>query len=188
MSLMETSQLLGNFGEFVGAIAVVVTLVYLAVQVRHSREATETNTRSLRSVARIEAGKNWWEEAVRLALSPDMARIVAQGFEDASVLDDNDRERLVVWYMQHFFMKDTAYHQYLEGVLPEDVWKAHELVTFGLVRSESVMRVWDAGYIPATTEFKAYIERLRDDSTGTTWSWTNKARVFDEIGTHPANG
>ena len=44
MSLMETSQLLGNLGEFVGAIAVVVTLVYLAVQVRHSREATETNT------------------------------------------------------------------------------------------------------------------------------------------------
>ena len=34
MDLMSISQLLGNFGEFVGAIAVVVTLAYLAVQVR----------------------------------------------------------------------------------------------------------------------------------------------------------
>ena len=30
------AQLLGNYGEFVGAIAVVVTLVYLAVQIRAS--------------------------------------------------------------------------------------------------------------------------------------------------------
>ena len=30
------AQLLGNYGEFVGAIAVVATLAYLAVQVRQS--------------------------------------------------------------------------------------------------------------------------------------------------------
>ena len=45
MTLMETAQLLGNFGEFVGAIAVVATLVYLAVQVGHSKEALKENTR-----------------------------------------------------------------------------------------------------------------------------------------------
>lgn len=53
MDLMSTAQLLGNLGEFGGAIAVVITLVYLAVQVRHSKEATEANTRSLRSIARL---------------------------------------------------------------------------------------------------------------------------------------
>jgi hypothetical protein len=35
MDLTSTAQLLGNLGEFVGAIAVVATLVYLAIQVRH---------------------------------------------------------------------------------------------------------------------------------------------------------
>ena len=37
MDLLSTAQLLGNFGEFVGAIAVVVTLFYLAAQVKQSR-------------------------------------------------------------------------------------------------------------------------------------------------------
>ncbi len=188
MSLMETAQLLGNFGEFIGAIAVVVTLGYLAVQVRHSRAATETNIKSLRSAARFEVGRYWSEEAIRLAFSPDMASILAAGFEDASRLDDNDRERLVAWYLQHFFMKDTLYHQYLEGVLPEDVWKAHELVTVGCTQCESFMRVWDAGYIPVTEEFKAYIERLREENPMTTWSFANKARVFDDLGTPATNG
>ena len=36
MTLMDMAQLLGNFGEFVGAIAVVVTLVYLSVQIRQN--------------------------------------------------------------------------------------------------------------------------------------------------------
>ena len=42
MSTLEVSQLLGNYGEFVGAIAIIVTLIYLAVQVRQ-------NTRSMQS-------------------------------------------------------------------------------------------------------------------------------------------
>ena len=50
---MSTAQLLGNIGEFVGAIAVVVTLGYLAVQVRHGREATEANTRSVAQSERV---------------------------------------------------------------------------------------------------------------------------------------
>ena len=36
MDLMSTAQLLGNFGEFVGAIAVVATLIYLSVQIRQN--------------------------------------------------------------------------------------------------------------------------------------------------------
>ena len=44
---METIQMLGSLGEFVGAIAVVATLVYLAIRVRHSKEAMEGNTKSL---------------------------------------------------------------------------------------------------------------------------------------------
>ena len=38
------AQLLGNYGEFFGAIAVVVTLGYLAVQIRHNTNATKAAT------------------------------------------------------------------------------------------------------------------------------------------------
>ena len=37
------AQLLGNYGEFVGAIAVVATLGYLAVQIRQSNIAAQTS-------------------------------------------------------------------------------------------------------------------------------------------------
>lgn len=45
------AEILGNYGEFIGAIAVVGTLVYLAIQVRQSREATIENTKAIRAAS-----------------------------------------------------------------------------------------------------------------------------------------
>jgi hypothetical protein len=45
MDLMSVAQLLGNLGEFVGAIAVVVTLAYLTVQIRQTNKIQKTLTR-----------------------------------------------------------------------------------------------------------------------------------------------
>ena len=114
-----------------------------------------------------------------MALSPDMASIVASGFEDASRLDDNDRERLIAWFLQHMFMKDTLYHHYLDGVLPEEVWHAHELVTIRSIQTDAWWRVWEAGFMPVTEQFREYIERLREENPPTSWSFANKARIFD---------
>ncbi len=41
--MLEITQILGNIGEFVGALGVVATLIYLAIQVRHSAVLLESN-------------------------------------------------------------------------------------------------------------------------------------------------
>ena len=38
-------EALGNLGDFIGGIAVVVTLLYLALQVRHNTRAMQTASR-----------------------------------------------------------------------------------------------------------------------------------------------
>jgi hypothetical protein len=40
MDLMTTAELLGNFGEFVGSMSILVTLIYQAVQIRQSGRST----------------------------------------------------------------------------------------------------------------------------------------------------
>jgi uncharacterized protein YoxC len=46
MPVAEAAQLLGNIGELVAAIAVVVTLVYLAIEVRQHSQSTRAATYS----------------------------------------------------------------------------------------------------------------------------------------------
>ena len=43
MDFVELSTVLGNLGEFIGSVAVLATLIYLAVQVRQSKELLERN-------------------------------------------------------------------------------------------------------------------------------------------------
>jgi len=59
MDLQATAQLLGNFGEFAGAIAVVVTLGYLAVQVRQNTKSMDRSTRTERAKASYDHLNNY---------------------------------------------------------------------------------------------------------------------------------
>ena len=43
MDIQVAAQILGNFGEFVGAVAVLVTLIYLARQVGENARSSESN-------------------------------------------------------------------------------------------------------------------------------------------------
>ena len=44
MSIQETAQILGNVGEFVGAIVVMITRVYLALQLRISNKLAQASS------------------------------------------------------------------------------------------------------------------------------------------------
>ena len=47
MDHQESAQLLGNYGEFVGAIAAVITLGYVAIQTRQNSGVTRAARLSL---------------------------------------------------------------------------------------------------------------------------------------------
>ncbi len=92
------AQLLGNYGEFVGAIAVVGTLVYLALQVRHSKEAMNANTRSLdesrrltRETMLLQLVARWDSSFVQTGENREIASIVVRGNENPEELDAVDR-------------------------------------------------------------------------------------------------
>ena len=89
MDLMETAQLLGNFGEFFGAIAVVVTLAYLAVQLRQ-------NTLSNKSTYQLQIQSNFTRTTEQLFGNSEMCRLLADCREPTlpSDLSSADMERI----------------------------------------------------------------------------------------------
>ena len=57
MDHQALAQLLGNYGEFFGSIAVLVTLIYLAVQVRYSKKLLHENRNvALSQISQTNAG------------------------------------------------------------------------------------------------------------------------------------
>jgi len=82
------AQLLGNYGEFVGAIAVVVALGYLAVRIRQ-------NTRTV-SLNRGQAGAAEFSQVhEQIFGNADLASLIAQCRNpEASELSPGDEERV----------------------------------------------------------------------------------------------
>jgi len=76
MDHLTFAQLLGNYGEFVGAIAVVATLAYLAVQIRQNSQmlATDMISRSFELALHSHIatmGENPMRAAALAATNPD---------------------------------------------------------------------------------------------------------------------
>jgi len=81
MPSLETAQLLGSIGEFLGSIAVLITLVYLAIQTRHARVANEANVQWQRANASRELATMW-------ATSPQAVELLAEfGQPDSKIPD-----------------------------------------------------------------------------------------------------
>ena len=85
MELREFAELLGNFGEFFGAIAVVATLGYLVIQIKQNTSALRASSRQEIATSYRENNKLLADEKVARAYSIGMSQYPDLCFEDRSL-------------------------------------------------------------------------------------------------------
>ena len=160
MSFTEITAVLGNLGEFIGAIAVVVTLFYLAIQVKQSKEATEANTRSLeegRNLALVQTYQaNLFRKSdylMRLSESPMLPARLKYFELGYNALDSTER-----YYMRTTILSQvadvTARHYAMEkGLAPE------YLEAFPALLREQRKSWEEFGILPLGDEFRESFKR-----------------------------
>ena len=123
---METIQMLGSLGEFVGAIAVVATLVYLAIQVRHSKDAMEANTRLLDEGRRLALAQAYENRTItlldNLRDSRDSRHVKLFAGADGDDPEDQIRARLSLRWWTNYL--DNIYYQYQQGFIDEEYYQS----------------------------------------------------------------
>lgn len=113
-NILET---LGNLGDFIGGIAVVVTLIYLAIQIRHNTAALQTASRQA-----IAAG---YRDSNRLRLDPRTALAWAKGLSSVSELPFEDRAIFGTVVNDEALFFQGAFALYESGQLEESTYKAY---------------------------------------------------------------
>ena len=118
---MVTLETLGNLGEFVGGAAVVISLLYLAFQIRQ-------NSKTVRVAAYHSFNEANARVLLAMAQGPSPAHTLTKGIPDIHALDSAESFQfitLVVSLLQSF---QTAYFQHRDGLLPNDLWRRHRAV------------------------------------------------------------
>ena len=106
-------EAIGAVGEVLGAIGVIATLGYLAVQIR--RNTTAMRAESRRSGTQASAAAN-----IAIAQDGELARIFNQGLRDPSGLSPEEHTRFAFLLATIIGPMSTMYDEVRLGIMPED--------------------------------------------------------------------
>ncbi len=81
---------IGAIAELLGAIGVIASLVYLATQIRHSRDQMSQNTQAMRAGSYQSFFQNLDEVAARSSSGPEYAKAVRLGSADLDQLSEEE--------------------------------------------------------------------------------------------------
>ena len=144
---------IGAIAELLGAVAVLATLVYLARQIRQSRDAVQ-------SASAETVLSNMNAAYQNAATSPVLGRVLFTGQENIQSLNDEEKGQFVFWFFGYLRTLELAYHHYLSGNFNESMWDGYSRHTQSLLSTTGVRQYWEIRKDVFSPEFVSYIEEL----------------------------
>jgi hypothetical protein len=144
---------LAAWGEFIGGIAVVVSLVYLASQIRQNSRLLKNSTAATMGDADLALGS-------LVAADPELVSILSKGLEDRTSLSECDRLRFnIVFDMaMRSFLRSYVFAQ-TAGVEPS-IWQT-EIRSYGpMIRSPGGQAWWSESRPMFSDDFGAFLDGL----------------------------
>jgi hypothetical protein len=144
---------LGNIGEFVAAIAVVISLVYLAIQIRQNTRQVDVNTTALQQAAFDQAIQCFSRYRDPITRDTALAELYLTGLRDPDALNAPERLRFRHILMDLFLGYYSMYLRSQDSAFFGESWEANVPIIRDLLTYPGVGAWWDAtrercGYHP----------------------------------------
>ena len=145
-------QVISSIAEIIGAIAVVISLAYVAIQVRST---TEQNRAMMEQAIADRLNDN-----MMIASSTDIGSIVHRGMADFTELDEAEKSKFTFYYSSWFRSMEQAHRQYLRGFLDVEVWSGYEAYLSMTLESAAVRSYWQAREKVYNKNFRGLVQKL----------------------------
>jgi hypothetical protein len=154
---MTDLQSLANIGEIIGAITVVLSLIYLAIQIRQSTQAqrTENYSRALDRLAAMQSS---------LSQDDQFSLIFSKGVLDTTKLTPQERLRFTWSLYEAFGAFEFMFHASKTDAIPEEVWRRWSAAVAWWLTFPGVQNWWSSRPIPFTDRFTSFVESLLEDN------------------------
>jgi len=173
-------EVIGAIAEIVGATGVIVSLLYLATQIRQSTKVARAATRQALSQDLQSLGSD-------LINSDDMARIFHRHVSGSTV-EPHELVRLQARAYRDFHFWDNAHYQFHEGMLPEEEWRGIRENLKQLMRYVAAYRdYWDGERSSFPTRFQQEVDRMLSESYAGEGSTVFEAFVAAREGGAPSS-
>jgi hypothetical protein len=152
----------GIIAEIVAAISVLVSLWYVAIQLRQ-------NTELERAELEVQLGLTWANLHDNMIQNPSLARAYDLAAENWQEMSDED-VRAYLWFVaKSFHILEGMFRQHQRGLLAEDVWAPYERYIFGVLQIEAVLGWWQCDGSLTSREFHTHVENLLRNPPKESW-------------------
>ncbi len=158
-------EAIGAIGEVGGAIGVVATLAYLAMQVRQNSDNLRHNSEAVRAATELENARMAAEWNSEVASRPELSELWVLAGGDKEM---TPAQRLRFGFMMAalFYRFEGLYRQWERELLPDESWRAWELVIVNNFSFPAVRAWWAAGQHPFSESFRHHVDRLIKEGDG----------------------
>ena len=151
---------LGALGELIGAIAAIVLLGYIAVQIRQNSKLLDLNTRATEAASR-QAFSAQDQTYLSSALDPSVLAVAVSKLENGVDRSPLEKSQLLGRQHLNFRVFETAYSQFQKGVLDQNEWERYRQIVGFLMRSDEPSRqMWSEFRDLFDPGFTAEVERI----------------------------
>ena len=142
----------GAIGESLGTLAVFVSLMYLAIQIRVQNKETR--------IASVHEITEAFRQSTTLISNPEIAQIYVRAIRGIETLEDWERMSFIATAQCLLRVWEEAFYQHSEGRLDEGVWKAMETQYSDWVSMQGVQEVWAFRKQYYRQEFCQHVEAI----------------------------
>jgi hypothetical protein len=141
---------LAAWGEFIGGIAVVVSLVYLAAQIRANTKTVRASNYSDISVAA--------EEANTSILNAEVASLLVLGLADFAALSAEDQWRFNSLMSLMVSPVHRAWDLHQRALIDDKMWETQVHVWVALYENPGVKQWWETSQHWWPAEFRDFVQ------------------------------
>ena len=147
--IQENSELIGAIAAIIQTIVVVISLIYVAIQVKDSTKSVESQTYQaiISCYAEIEA---------RISENNETSRIFTSGCKGEKLNSyESERFRQLVCSIFNFY--ENLYYQYRQGLLKESLWGGWCLTMRKQLEKPGILKYWADNCYLYSYDFFEYV-------------------------------
>jgi len=145
---------LAAIAQVLSAIAVAVTVMYLAIQVRRNTLASQSQTYYLATAALSEA-------ASLIATSPQLSRIYRIALTKPTELSEDEFFQFALIGISQFRRYENLYFQYRAGLVDDDFWSGQRENIFWFFHCPGMQAWWKDKRLAFSKSFREFLESSR---------------------------
>ena len=148
-------EAIGAIGETLGAVAVVVSLVYLAIQIRIQNHESRIST--INGLT-----EQWTALLTSIAQDKELSNTWAQGLRGAE-FDEPEEVQFRAIANSYLHIMEGLYLQHVDGRLDNRLWSGVHGTLTDVLPAPGIRRFWNARRHWYSLEFQAFVEMRMEE-------------------------